>query len=202
MEIVILMEKEKRTLSYVRIYLSSEPPYTADWRLIKEKLQLVSFALIVLQAQEIKYTSWDPSNHSHSWPKFWVHSCCSQPGPSIIQTKEVNGILLIMSSTEAGGRDDEQLYTFMLLAISDHRVCPQCLWNQKCIHNQVHMHGFFVRENVNINQWKKINTLFRMLLPWFLSSFRCAVGSRGCLVRLLCFWVGNCLWKTGYISGR
>lgn len=57
MEIVILMEKEKRTLSYVRIYLSSEPPYAADWRLIKEKLQLFSFALIVLQAQKIKYTS-------------------------------------------------------------------------------------------------------------------------------------------------
>lgn len=38
MEIVILMEKEKRTLSCVRIYLSSEPPYTADWGLIKDKL--------------------------------------------------------------------------------------------------------------------------------------------------------------------
>lgn len=38
MEIVILMEKEKRTLSYVRIYLSPEPPYTADWMLIKESL--------------------------------------------------------------------------------------------------------------------------------------------------------------------
>lgn len=47
MEIVILMEKEKRTLSYVRIYLSSEPPYTADWRLIKEKFQPLSFALTV-----------------------------------------------------------------------------------------------------------------------------------------------------------
>lgn len=55
MEIVILMEKEKRTVSYVRIDLSPEPPYIADWRLIKEKLKLFRFALIVLQAQEIKY---------------------------------------------------------------------------------------------------------------------------------------------------
>lgn len=134
MEIVILMEKEKRTLSYVRIYLSSEPPYTADCRLIKEKFQPLSFALTVLQAQEIKYTSWDPSsNHSYLWPKFWVHSCRSQPGPSIIQTKEVNDTLLILSSAEAGGCDDKQLYTFMLLATSDHRVCPQCLWHQKFI---------------------------------------------------------------------
>lgn len=54
MEIVILMEKEKRTASYVRTDLSSEPPYTADWRLIKEKLKLFGFALIFLQAQ-IKY---------------------------------------------------------------------------------------------------------------------------------------------------
>lgn len=54
MEIVILMEKEKRMVSYVRIDLSSEPPYIAVWRLIKEKLRLLRFALIVLQAQEIK----------------------------------------------------------------------------------------------------------------------------------------------------
>lgn len=41
MEIVILMEKEKRMVSYVRIDLSSEPPYIAVWRLIKEKLRLL-----------------------------------------------------------------------------------------------------------------------------------------------------------------
>lgn len=57
MEIVILMEKEKRAVSYVRIDLRSEPPYIADWRLVKEKLKLLSFALIVLQTQEIKYAS-------------------------------------------------------------------------------------------------------------------------------------------------
>lgn len=56
-EIVILMEKEKSTMSYVRIDLSSERPYIANWRLIKEKLKLFSFALIVLQTQEIKYAS-------------------------------------------------------------------------------------------------------------------------------------------------
>lgn len=57
MEIVILMEKEKRMVSYVRIDLSSEPPYIAVWRLIKEKLRLLRFALIVLQVQEIKCAS-------------------------------------------------------------------------------------------------------------------------------------------------
>lgn len=57
MEIVILMEKEKRAMSYVRIDLGSAPLYTADWRLIKEKLKLFNFALIVLQAREIKYVS-------------------------------------------------------------------------------------------------------------------------------------------------
>lgn len=71
MEIVILMEKEKRMVSYVRIDLSSEPPYIAVWRLIKEQLRLLRFALIVLQVQEIKCASWDPSrNHPDSWPKF------------------------------------------------------------------------------------------------------------------------------------
>lgn len=57
MEIVILMEKEKKMVSYVRIDLSSEPPYIAVWRLIKEKLRLLRFALIVLQVQEIKCAS-------------------------------------------------------------------------------------------------------------------------------------------------
>lgn len=57
MEIVISMEKEKRAMSYARIDLRSEPPYIADWRLVKEKLKLLSFALIVLQTQEIKYAS-------------------------------------------------------------------------------------------------------------------------------------------------
>lgn len=104
MEIVISMEKEKRAVSYVRIDLRSEPPYIADWRLVKEKLKLLSFALIVLQTQEIKYASWDPScNHPNSWPKFQVHSCCSQPSPSVMQTKEVNNILLIMFPTKGGG---------------------------------------------------------------------------------------------------
>lgn len=57
MEIVILMEKEKKMVSYVRIDLSSEPPYIAVWRLIKEQLRLLRFALIVLQVQEIKCAS-------------------------------------------------------------------------------------------------------------------------------------------------
>jgi len=57
MEIVILMEKEKKMVSYVRIDLSSDPPYIAVWRLIKEQLRLLRFALIVLQVQEIKCAS-------------------------------------------------------------------------------------------------------------------------------------------------
>lgn len=44
-------------MSYVRIDLSTELPYIADCKLIKEKLKLYSFSLIVLQAQEIKSAS-------------------------------------------------------------------------------------------------------------------------------------------------